>query len=277
MACSSRIQAFRDLHSSGCFVLPNPWDRGSAILLASLGFKALATSSAALGFVRGVTDSPTSIGLQPTLDNIAEIAGATDLPVNADFQAGFGASIDEVAENVRRCVETGVAGLSIEDATGDSASPLFDTAEAVKRVRAARSAIDATGSGVMLTARCESFLVGHPNALETSLERVPMFVEAGADCVYVPGLETADQVRRVIEAAAPLPVNVLASDPSWMTVQSLAELGVRRISVGSALARAAWGALRRSAQDIADTGSFESLSSGESFSALNSLFAEHTV
>jgi 2-methylisocitrate lyase-like PEP mutase family enzyme len=276
MTYCKRIQEFRSLHEADCFVLPNPWDRGSAIMLASLGYKALATSSAALGFVRGVIDSPTTIGLEPTLSNITEIAGATDLPVNADYQAGFGATAEQVATNVHRCIETGVAGLSIEDATGNAAAPLYDADEAVDRVRAARSAIDASGSGVVLTARCESFLVDHPRPLETALERLAAFADEGADCLYAPGLSSPEHVRKVVEAVSPLPVNVLAVDSSWMTVASLTDLGVRRISFGSAMARVAWGALRRSAEDIARSGSFVSLDNSEPFSALNSLFAGHS-
>ena len=276
MTYEKRIQEFRDLHKTGCFVIPNAWDRGSAIMLESMGFKAIATSSAALGFARGVVDSPTTIGLAPTLENVAEIAGASSVPVNADFQSGFAATAEEVGVNVRRCIEAGASGLSIEDATGDATKPLYDLDEAVTRVRAAREAIDKSGSGVVLTARCESFLVDCPNPLETALERIAAFKEAGADCLFVPDVTTQDQVRKVVEAAAHLPVNVLASDPSWMTVQSLADLGVRRISVGSALSRVAWGAVRRSAQDIANIGSFTSLTDSEPFAALNNLFANHS-
>ncbi len=267
------IQAFRDLHNSGCLVIPNPWDRGSAIALASIGFRALATSSAALSFASGRPDTPAALGLDTTLANIREIVRATDLPVSADFQAGYGRTPSDVEASVKRCLETGVAGLSIEDTAADADQPLHKAGDAIERVRAARSAIDASGSGAVLTARCEAFLVGCPKPMETVLSRLVAFAEAGADCLFAPGLRTPDQIAQVVRAVAPKPVNVLAADPAWMTVEVLADLGVRRISVGSALARVGWGAFLASAHDIAVGGSFHSLAKATPFADLDELFS----
>lgn len=272
MPSSDRAATFCRLHDSGCFVLPNPWDAGSAVALASLGFKALATSSAAVSFIMARAETPTSVSLDETLENVRVIAEATGLPVNADFQAGYADTPEGVGENVRRCIEAGAAGLSIEDASDGGARPLYDLDVALERVRAARAAIDAAGTGVVLTARCESFLVGVERPLETALERLVSFAEAGADCLYAPGLTTPEQVSRVVAAVAPRPVNVLACDPSWMTLRTLGDLGVRRISVGSALARAAWGGFLRAARGIADTGSFEPLGEAATFESLNEMF-----
>lgn len=269
------IQAFRDLHASGCFVIPNPWDRGSAIALASMGFRALATSSAALSYALGRPESPDGLDLDATLANVREIVRATDLPVNADFQAGYGATPAGVEASVMRCIETGVAGLSIEDAATDPDRPLYEADEALERVRAARAAIDKSKSGVVLTARCEAFLVGCPNPMEVVLSRLVAFAEAGADCLFAPGLRTPDQITQVVQAVAPKPVNVLAVDPAWMTVETLCDLGVRRISVGSALARTAWGAFLASAKDIATDGSFQSLARAEPFAKLDEMFASY--
>lgn len=271
MTSDERIAAFRALHEADCFVLPNPWDAGSAVLLAALGFRALATTSAGLAFSLARPDNPTSLTLEDTLDNVRRIVEATDLPVNADFQGGYGATPDDVAESVRRCVETGVAGLSIEDAHGER--ELFELPEAVERVRAARAAIDASGRKVVLTARAECFLIGTPHPLADAVERLTAYAEAGADCLFAPGLRTRAEVARVVEAVAPKPVNVLVRDPSWMTAEALAELGVRRISVGSALARVAWKSVHEAAADIAGTGSFRSLTDAETFAALNRRFS----
>jgi len=267
------IKAFRDMHASGCFVIPNPWDRGSAISLASMGFRCLATSSAALAYAMGRPESPGALDLETTLANAREIVGATNLPVSADFQAGYGTTTEEVRASVTRCIETGVAGLSIEDATTDPDRPLYDADEALDRVKAARAAIDESGRDLVLTARCEAFLVGCSNPMDTVLSRLVAFADAGADCLFAPGLRTPEQVREVVLAVAPKPVNVLAVDPSWMTVEALADLGVRRISVGSALARTAWGAFLASAKDIASNGSFQSLAHAEPFANLDELFA----
>ncbi len=267
------IKAFRDMHSSGCFVIPNPWNRGSAVALASMGFRALATSSAALAYDLGRPESPDALDLDTTLTNVREIVQATSLPVNADFQAGYGNAPSDVAASVKRCVSTGVAGLSIEDAAANADQPLYEASEALERVKAARTAIDESGLDVVLTARCEAFLVGHPNPLETALPRLVAFAEAGADCLFAPGLRTPDQIKQVVSAVAPKPVNVLAVDPTWMTFDALADLGVRRISVGSALARTAWGAFLASARDLAISGSFECLARAEPFAKLDEMFS----
>jgi len=270
----SQIDTFRQLHESGCFVIPNPWDAGSAVALASLGFKALATSSAAVSFIRARAETPNSVSVEETLENIRVVVRATGLPVNADFQAGYAETPEGVVSSVRRCVEAGAAGLSIEDATGSDHRPLYDLSEAVDRVCAAREAIDADGRGVLLTARCESFLVGDSDPLETAIERLVAFAEAGADCLYAPGLMTPEEVQRVVEAVAPKPVNVLACESQWMTVDALAGLGVRRISVGSALARAAWGGFLRAAREMKASGSFGGFGDAETFSSMNQMFTE---
>ena len=273
MSTPDRCATFRDLHASGCILLPNAWDAGSAVVLESLGFEAIATSSAGLAFTLGRPDTPASIGLEATLANVRAVSDATRLPVNADFQAGYGATPDEVAVNVRRCIDAGAAGLSIEDATGDDDRPLFGADAALERVEAARAAIDESGTGAVLTARAEAFLVGAPAPLETALARLTAFADAGADCLFAPGLSTPAEVTAVVEAAAPKPVNVLAVDPSWMTLDALRDLGVRRISVGSALARVGWGAFLEAARDIAATGSFRRVAGAEPFESLNRLFA----
>jgi len=270
-----RAARFRELHEDGCFVLPNPWDPGSAVALASLGFRALATSSAALGFALARQDSPRAIEAKDALSNIETIVSATSLPVNADFQNGYGRSADEVFTNVRRCIETGVAGLSIEDATGDASQPLFSMDDALDRVRAARAAVVESGSDIVLTARCEAFLVGIDRPLEVALERLVAFAEAGADCLFAPDLRTSQDISAVVAAVAPKPVNVLAADPEWMTTRTLADLGVRRISVGSALARVMWKQFLIAAREIAESGSFSGLANSEPFDALNAMFGEH--
>jgi 2-methylisocitrate lyase-like PEP mutase family enzyme len=272
------VAAFRKLHESGCFVMPNPWDVGSTVYLESLGFKALATTSAGFAFTRGLPDDVSAIHRDPMLAHVTDIAAATRLPVNADFQAGFAADAEGVAENVKLCVHTGVAGLSIEDATGDPAAPLYDRARAVERVRAARAAIDATGVPVVLTARCEAWLVGDPDAARVAMDRLVAFADAGADCLYAPGVRDRGTIATMVQAVAPKPVNVLVSAPSpEMGLSRLADLGVRRISVGSALARVAWGAFMRAARSIAETGTFEALGGGAAFAEINAIFERHTA
>lgn len=270
---SPAINAFRALHESGCFVLPNPWDAGSAEYLRHLGFKALATTSAGFAFTQGLPDSVAAVPRDMMLAHIRAVVEATPLPVNADFQTGYADEPDGVAANVTLCVATGVAGLSIEDATGDSANPLYELGLAIERIRAARAAIDATGIPVVLTARCEAWLVGDPNPLRVSLERLTAFVEAGADCLYAPGVSKPEEIAAIVKAVAPKPVNVLVSAPNpALAVNRLADLGVRRISVGSALARVAWGAFIKAARSIAETGSFEGFAGAASFGELNGLF-----
>jgi 2-methylisocitrate lyase-like PEP mutase family enzyme len=272
MNISARRAAFRDLHKSGCFVIPNPWDIGSARYLRSLGFSALATTSAGFGFSRGLPDDIGAISRDEMLAHIAEIVEATDLPVNADFQAGYASDPDGVAESVRRCVATGVAGLSIEDGTGEPDRPLYEIAAAVERLRAAREAIDSSRTGVLLTARAECFLVGHPDPLRESIRRLQAYAEAGADVLFAPGPREAGEIRAIVEAVSSRPVNVLVSSPASMRVADLAEHGVRRISVGSALARAAWGGFMRAAKGIADEGTFAGFEGAASFAELNAMF-----
>jgi 2-methylisocitrate lyase-like PEP mutase family enzyme len=271
----SAVARFQTLHEQGCFILPNPFDVGSAVYLQHLGFKALATTSAGFAFTRGLPDEVSAIPRTLMLEHIREIARATPLPVNADFQNGYADEPEAVAESVTQCVATGVAGLSIEDNTGDVSAPLYDDVMAVERIQAARRAIDQSGVSVILTARCEAFLVGHPNPFEFSLKRLTQFADAGADCLYAPGVSSPDQISAIVKAVAPKPVNVLVyrPDPN-LTLTRLGELGVRRISVGSALSRVAWGAFIKAAQSIASTGEFDALAEGASFADLNKVFGK---
>jgi len=270
----SAIAEFHRLHESGCFVLPNPWDVGSARYLQHLGFQALATTSAGFAFSRGLPDGVEAVPRDMMLAHIREIAAATSLPVNADFQSGYADEPEAVAASVTLCIATGVAGLSIEDATGDGASPLYEERLAVERVRAARAAIDASGLPVVLTARCEAWLVGHPDASRLALRRLAAFAEAGADCLYAPGVKVPEEIAAIVKAVSPKPVNVLVGAPSPdLTLSRLADLGVRRVSVGSALARVAWGAFIRAAQTMAQ-GSFDGLAGAAPFAELNGLFGD---
>jgi 2-methylisocitrate lyase-like PEP mutase family enzyme len=266
--------SFAELHTQGCFVIPNPWDPGSARALKAIGFKALATTSAGLSFSRGLPDALDVLGVDRVIEHVAEIVAATELPVNADFQSGYSTDAEGVADNVRRCVETGVAGLSIEDATG--ADALFEIAEAVERVAAARSAIDKMGADVLLTARAECFLVGHPDPLRESVRRLEAYAAAGADVLFAPGVREAGAIRAIVDAVRPKPVNVLMSADSGLGVADLEDLGVRRVSVGSALARVAWAAFLRTSREIAGQGSFAGLEGAASFIELNELFARWT-
>jgi len=245
--------AFQQLHQSGCFVIPNPWDIGSAKYLRHLGFPALATTSSGFAFSRGLPDDANTVGRDAVVAHVAEIAGATELPVNADFQDGYGATPEEVAESVRRCVEAGASGLSIEDSDGVG---LYDLPVALERMRAARAAIDATRSGVLLTARAECFLRGHADPLRESIRRLQAFAAAGADVLYAPGPRTREDIRAIVSAVAPKPVNVLMGWNTGLTVADIAELGARRISVGSSLARASWTGFIKAATLIAKEGSF---------------------
>lgn len=265
---SPRVRRFRDLHADGCFVMPNPWDAGSARLLVQLGFAAVATTSAGMAWSMGRPDN--GVALDQALAHLQAIAAAADVPVNADFEGGFAVAPDEVAANVARAVTTGVAGLSIEDSTGDAADPLFPFELAVERVRAARRAIDASGSGVLLTGRSEGFIAGRPDLAET-IRRLQAYAEAGAECLYAPGLRAADDIAAVVRAVAPRPVNVLAHG-DFTTVAELTALGVRRISVGGALARSAWGGFLAAAREIATQGTFSGLGRGASSTELNEAF-----
>jgi 2-methylisocitrate lyase-like PEP mutase family enzyme len=270
---SSAIARFRELHKSGCFVLPNPWDIGTAVFLQHLGFKALATTSAGFAFTRGKADG--EVLLDEMLAHIQEIVRATPLPVNADFQGGYADDPEGVAANVKRCLETGVAGLSIEDSTGRTDKPLYEKQLAVKRIRASRSAIDSSGTGVVLTGRCEAWLVGGSNPLRTALDRLAAYAEAGADCLYAPGARTPDEIEQIVKAVTPKPVNLLISGfNNEISLSQAADLGVRRISVGSGLALAAWGAFLRSARDIQENGNFNLLGEGAKSAELNGLFSK---
>lgn len=268
---AERRATFRSLHAAGCFVIPNPWDAGSAAYLAHLGFKALATTSSGLAWSQGRADN--HLARNTVLAHLRMVVGATALPVNADFESGFGADAAGVADSVRQAVETGVAGLSIEDSTGDAANPLFELPEAVERIRAARGAIDAAGGEVLLTGRAECFLVGRPDIGET-IKRLVAYAEAGADCLYAPGLRSREHIGAVVAAVAPRPVNLLIGGVSEWTVPQVAELGVRRISVGGALARSAWGGFMRAAKTIADEGRFDGFAEAASGQQLNGLFAD---
>ena len=264
---------FRQLHQQGCFVIPNPWDVGTAIVLARLGFAALATTSAGFAFSRGLPDSLTVLSADTAIAHIAEIVDAVDVPVNADFQAGYATDLETLADNVRRCAAAGVAGLSIEDGTGLADNPLFSLPEAVERIRAARSGIDDSGADVLLTGRAECFLYGHPDPLNEAIDRLRAYAEAGADVLFAPGVRRSDDIATLVRAVEPHPVNVLVSNDIGLTVTDLAELGVRRISVGSALSRVAWSAFLRAARRLADHGMFDGLAGAAAFDELNALFS----
>ena len=264
-----RRAAFRELHASGCFVIPNPWDVGSARMLDSLGFKALATTSSGFAWSQGRADG--AVARDVVLAHLRLIAGATDLPVNADFESGYASTPDGVAESVRMAIDAGVAGLSIEDSTGEANDPLRPIAAAVARMRAARAAIDESRSGVMLVGRAENFIVGRPD-LEDAIARLKAYSAAGADCLYAPGIRTREQITAVVAAVAPKPVNLLIGSTSEWTVKDAAAMGVRRISVGGALARAAWGGFIRAARLIAEEGRFDGFASAAAGKDLNALF-----
>ena len=272
---AERRRVFRELHSpspgygaageSGCFVLPNPWDVGSAKYLAHLGFKALATTSAGFAFSRGLADG--AVGRDLMLAHIEELVNATDLPVNADFENGYGHEPEEVAANVRLCVETGVAGVSVEDNRGDQM--LYEVELAAERIRAAKEAI--ADSGAMLVGRAECFLVGRAD-IDDVIRRLTAYSEAGADCLYAPGIRERDHITAVVQAVAPKPVNLLISGPGGLTMRDAEELGVRRVSVGGALARAAWGGFVRAAKELAEQGSFEGFEGATPHGELQGLF-----
>ena len=262
---AERRRVFRELHEAGCFVLPNPWDIGSAKYLERLGFKALATTSAGFAFSRGLSDG--AVGLEPMLAHIRELVEATDLPVNADFENGYGHEPEKVATNVALCVETGVAGVSVEDNRGDQT--LYEVELAAERIRAAREAI--ADSGVMLVGRAECFLVGRTDIAEV-IRRLTAYAEAGADCLYAPGIRERDHVIAVVEAVAPKPVNLLISAPGGLTIRDAAELGVRRVSVGGALARAAWGGFISAAKELAEQGTFGGFAGATPHAELQALF-----
>jgi 2-methylisocitrate lyase-like PEP mutase family enzyme len=277
-ALVARRKAFRALHEQGCFVIPNPWDVGSARYLQHLGFPALATTSAGFAFSQGLPDSGDEVVVSRdrNLAYIADITAAVDVPVSADFMSGYGVEPEDVAESVARCVATGVAGLSIEDATGDSSSPLYDLPLAAERVRAARQAIDQSGpSGkdVLLTARAECYHVGHPDPFRESVRRLQAYVAAGADVLFAPGPQTPAEIEALVAAVAPKPLNLLVVRDIGLRVEEIAALGVRRISVGGALALAAWTGFMRAAQTLKSEGSFAGLASLVPYADINGLFA----
>jgi len=268
MPPADRVIRFHRLHQSGCFVIPNPWDLGSARLLEQLGFPALATTSSGFAWSQGRRDN--AVPLDTVLGHLRTLAEGVRVPLSADFEGGFAVEPAGVARNVTAAVATGIAGLSIEDSTGDAAAPLLPRELAVERIHAARAAIDGSGTGVLLTARSEGFIVGRPN-LEETVRRLVAFSDAGADCLYAPGIQEVAQIRAVVKAVAPRPVNVLVGS-GFITVAALAAAGVRRISVGGALARAAWGAFLAAAREIAEQGTFTRLGAGEPFGSLDARF-----
>lgn len=275
MTLSAKRKTFRELHEQGCFVIPNPWDVGSARYLQNLGFPALATTSAGFAFSQGLPDSEDDdvSARDRNLAYIASIAAAADLPVSADFMSGYGRRPDDVAESVARCVATGVAGLSIEDSTGDPDRPLFDLSTAVERVRAARRAIDRSGDDVLLTARAECYHVGHGDPFRESVRRLQAYAAAGADVLFAPGPQNSMEIKALVEAVAPKPLNLLVVRDIGLSVDEIAALGVRRISVGGALALAAWTGFVEAAQTLRAKGSFAGLASLVPYADINDLFA----
>ncbi|HSN31428.1 MAG TPA: isocitrate lyase/phosphoenolpyruvate mutase family protein [Ideonella sp.] len=268
---ADKRRAFRRLHERGCFVIPNPWDVGSARMLQGLGFEALASTSSGFAWSRGHPDN--GISRDMALAHFAELVAAIDVPLNADFESGFAPDPAGIEQSVRLAVETGVAGLSIEDSTGDAERPLYTLDEATQRIRAARRAIDATGADALLVGRAECFLVGRPD-LDETIARLRSYADAGADCLYAPGLRTREEISAVVAAVAPRPVNVLVGAASEWTVAKLAELGVRRVSVGGALARAAWGGFLRAARALAGEGRFDGFADAAPHRELNAFFQD---
>ena len=267
---ADKRRSFRQLHERGCFLIPNPWDIGSARMLQGLGFKALASTSSGFAWSQGRPDN--AVPLDHVLAHLRELVEATELPVSADFENGFAADAAGVARNVQLAVETGVAGLSIEDATGDAARPLFSIAESCERVRAARRAIDATGGEVLLVGRAENFLFSDPDLAET-IARLQAYAQAGADCLFAPGLREREHIAAVVAAVAPKPLNLLVGSASPLTLADIAALGVRRVSIGGGLARAAWGGFLRAARMLAEQGRFDGLADAASGRELNTFFS----
>jgi 2-methylisocitrate lyase-like PEP mutase family enzyme len=273
MTYSSQVDAFRKLHQSGCFIMPNPWDEGSARWLRGQGFKALASTSAGFAFTQGRADQ--DVPRDMMLAHLAELVKAVpDLPINADFENGYADTPDGVAANVKLCIATGVAGLSIEDATGRSEDPLYSFELAVERVKAARRAVDETGTGVLLTARAECFLTGHPDALNESVRRIKAYAEAGADVLYAPGPKTTADIGAIVAAASGKPVNTLVYGDVGLSVSDIAATGTRRISIGGALARAAWAAFIEATRLIAQEGSFKGFAGNGASAPLNPFFRD---
>lgn len=275
MTPATRRKSFRAMHERGCFVIPNPWDAGSARYLQHLGFPALATTSAGFAFSQGLPDSGDEAVLSRDrcLAYIASIVAAVDVPVSADFMSGYGRAPEDVGDSVARCVATGVAGLSIEDSTGDSSSPLYDLPLAVERLRAAREAIDRSGEDVLLTARAECYHVPHHEPFRDSIRRLQAYAAAGADVLFAPGVQDPAEIKALAEAVAPKPLNLLVVSDIGLNVEEIAALGVRRISVGGALALAAWTGFVRAARNLRSEGSFAGLGGSVSYAEINGLFA----
>jgi 2-methylisocitrate lyase-like PEP mutase family enzyme len=269
---AQKRRVFRALHDSGCFLIPNPWDVGSAVYLQSLGFKALATTSSGFAWSQGARDG--AVPLDEVLCHLKAVVDATDVPINADFAGGFAAAPAQVAVHVRLAIDTGVAGLSIEDSTGNPASPLYDLDYAVQRIRAARQAIDRAGCDLLLIGRAECFVVGRPDIAQT-VERLQAYAQAGADCLYAPGISTREEIEAVVTAVAPKAVNVLVGSSTTRTLRDFAALGVRRVSVGGALARSAWGGFMRAAQLLASDGRFDDLPGMPMGTDLDAFFSPH--
>ena len=267
---ADKRRTFAQLHQSGCFAIPNPWDVGSALYLQSLGFKALATTSSGFAWSRGYPDN--GISREMALEHLHEIVAATDVPINADFESGFASDANGVAESVRLAVETGVAGLSIEDSTGSTAQPLFEIGVAVERIKAARRAIDKAGGDVLLVGRAECFFVGQPD-LHEAIARLKAYSNAGADCLYAPGIRTREHIAAVVAAVAPKPFNLLVGSVSDLTMHDISALGVRRVSVGGALARSAWGGFMRAAKVLVADGKFDGFKDAAPGQELNALFS----
>ena len=268
---ADKRKRFQEMHATGCFVIPNPWDIGSALYLQHLGFKALASTSSGLAWTLGRADN--AITREIAITHLAALVEATDIPVNADFENGFAHDPQGVAQGVTLAVQAGVAGLSIEDSTGDPANPLYDHELAVARMRAARTAIDAAGGDTLLVGRAECFLVGTPD-IDFAIARLKAYADAGADCLYAPGVRTREHIGALVKALAPKPVNLLMAWAGEMTVADIAALGVRRISVGGALARCAWGGFIRAASQLAEQGRFDGLATAAMGVDLDGLFAE---
>jgi len=268
VSTADKRATFRTMHGSGCFIIPNPFDVGSAKALQHLGFKALASTSAGFAWTIGKADNRVTV--DDVCTHLTAICAAVDIPVNADYEDGFAHEPDKVAVNVGRAVKTGVAGLSIEDFTGDAAKPLFDRTLAVERIRAARQAIDADRSGVLLTGRCEAFLRGVKD-MDLVIDRLNAYAEAGADCLYAPGISTHEEISTIVKAVAPKPVNLLIG-ASGVSLKQAETLGVRRISVGGSLARTAWTGFMKSAKEMAEKGTFAELASGYPGGELNKMF-----
>lgn len=269
---TGRRAAFRKLHESGCFVIPNPWDAGSAKYLESLGFKALATTSSGYAFTQALPDDPKALDVNGVLANAQAMVEATIIPLNVDFQSGYSDSLEGLAENVVRCAGTGAAGLSIEDQTGDKSKPLYEMSEAVDRIKAARAALDSSGHAeVLLSGRAEGYLVGQEDPLRDSITRLQAYAEAGADVLFAPGIRTLADIRTLVRALAPKPVNVLIGWKTDFGVQELEDAGVRRISVGSGLSRSAWAGFMQAAQKLRE-GSFDGFEWNVSFAELDKIF-----